>query len=109
MFQGTNRKPIILILYCSNHLETWFPSQKKKKNKTKNKKQKEKEKEKEEEARNMDYLLLILLPFNHFGNKNMLTNKVIKFCTDNDTHGRYVRKAGRIYDLKEILNKTLKG
>ena len=39
----------------------------------------------------------------------MLTNKVIKFCTDNDTHGRYVRKAGRIYDLKEILNKTLKG
>ena len=81
---------------------------KKQKNKKQNKKKK-KEKEKEEEARNMDYLLLILLPFNHFGNKNMLTNKVIKFCTDNDTHGRYVRKAGRIYDLKEILNKTLKG
>lgn len=38
----------------------------------------------------------------------MLTNKYIKFCTDNDTHERYVREAGAIYDLKEILNKTLK-
>ena len=46
MFQGTNRKPIILILYCSNHLGTWFPSQKKKTKKTKKRTKKQKTKQK---------------------------------------------------------------
>ena len=51
MFQGTNRKPIILILYCSNHLGTWFPSQKKKNKKTKKQKKKTKKQKTKQKKR----------------------------------------------------------